>query len=182
MESKIKSRKSLRLPHYDYSQAGFYFVTICCQNKKILFGKVVGDEAQLNPAGEMIAKWYYKLETKFPGIRCREMIVMPNHFHCIIEIKHTASVGADPRVCPDFKPKDAHMGAPLPEVVHWFKTMTTNDYIRGVKDLNWPRFDKKLWQRNYYEHIIRSENSYLTISEYIQTNAIKWQKDKYYTP
>jgi len=74
------------------------------------------------------------------------------------------------------------MGPPLPEIVQWFKTMTTNDYIRGVKNSNWPRFDQKLWQRNYYEHIIRSEDSYLTIAEYIQTNAIKWQKDKYYTP
>jgi putative transposase len=73
-----------------------------------------------------------------------------------------------------------HVGSPLHRVVQWFKTMTTNEYIRGVKTLDWPRFNGKLWQRNYYEHIIRNETSYLTISNYIINNPAKWDTDKFY--
>jgi len=73
-----------------------------------------------------------------------------------------------------------HIGSPLHAMIQWFKTMTTNEYIRGVKNNDWPRFNKKLWQRNYYEHIIRNEKSCYQISEYVQTNPVKWQDDKYY--
>ena len=73
-----------------------------------------------------------------------------------------------------------HVGSPLRAVVQWFKTMTTNEYIRGVKTLGWQRFDKKLWQRNYWEHIIRNEQSYQRIANYILNNPAKWQNDKFY--
>ena len=66
------------------------------------------------------------------------------------------------------------------DVIGAFKSLTTNNYIQNVKQNNWQRFNKKLWQRNYYEHIIRDEKSYHQISEYIQTNPLKWQDDKYY--
>jgi len=70
-----------------------------------------------------------------------------------------------------------HIGSPLHRVVQWFKTMTTNEYIRGVKNLNWEPFDKKLWQRNYWEHIVRDENSYFKISNYIINNPMNWKED-----
>jgi hypothetical protein len=72
----------------------------------------------------------------------------------------------------------AHAGAPLHRVVQWFKTMTTNEYIRGVKNNHWQRFDKKLWQRNYWEHVIRNENEYNHIAQYIMDNPKKWTLDK----
>jgi REP element-mobilizing transposase RayT len=70
-----------------------------------------------------------------------------------------------------------HIGSPLQRVMQWFKTMSTNEYIRNVKTNNWPRFDGKLWQRNYWEHIIRDEKSYSAISEYIINNPLKWNND-----
>ncbi len=70
-----------------------------------------------------------------------------------------------------------HIGSPLHRVIQWFKTMTTNEYIRGVKNLGWEPFDKNLWQRNYWEHIIRNENSYQNISNYIINNPSKWNED-----
>ena len=88
------------------------------------------------------------------------MMVMPNHFHGIVQ--NVGSVGADLRVCPDtnndhINPIEGeHAGSPLHRVVQWFKTITTNEYIRGVKTLGWQPFNGKLWQRNYYEHIIRN--------------------------
>ena len=195
----IHQRKSIRLKGYDYSQAGFYFITICAQNRACLFGEIIDGVMILNDAGKMIAKWYYELENKFTDIRCHQMVVMPNHFHCIIE-----NVGADLRVCPENNIADGntnnivdgniqvehrnilgehgnilgeHVGSPLHRVVGWFKTMTTNEYIRGVKTLGWEPFDGKLWQRNYWEHIIRNENDYNRISNYIINNPLQWEKD-----
>jgi len=182
----IHKRKSIRLKGYDYTQQGLYFVTICVQNRECLFGHIKNEKMNLNNAGKMIEKWYYELENKFPNIKCGEHIVMPNHFHCIIH-----NVGADLRVCPnntdDHNPNTGgehnpntgeHMGSPLHFVVQWFKTMTTNEYIRNVKSNNWQRFNGKLWQRNYWEHIIRNEKSFKNISNYIVNNPTKWYNDK----
>ncbi|MBL7729084.1 MAG: transposase [Dinghuibacter sp.] len=168
----IHHRRSIRLKGYDYAQAGLFFLTICCQNRACLFGEIrtnepgqppnkpMHPEMILNDAGQMIAKWYYELENKFADIRCHEMIVMPNHFHCIIENTGT------------------NVGANVGRVVQWFKTMTTNEYIRGVKTLQWEPFNGKLWQRNYWEHIIRNENAYNRISEYIINNPQQWANDQ----
>ena len=72
------------------------------------------------------------------------------------------------------------MGLPLHRVVQWFKTMTTNEYIRNVKQNNWPVFNGSLWQRNYYEHIIRNEEELNKIREYIRNNPLNWQIDDYF--
>jgi putative transposase len=112
---------------------------------------------------------YRELENKFPDKKYRQMVIMPNHFHCIIEntISET-TVGTDLRVCPgilqgnrQFSGKNKisgnhislgeYAGSPLQRAVQWFKTMTTNAYIRGVRTKKWPPFDKKLWQRNCCE-------------------------------
>ena len=118
-------------------------------------------------------KWYFELPNKFPDIQCDQYIIMPNHIHFIIII-----VGADLRVCPD--DIGEHIGSPLHKIIQWFKTMTTNEYIRNVKNNRWEPFDGKLWQRNYYEHIIRNEQELNKIREYIINNPLKWELDKYY--
>ena len=81
----IHKRKSIRLKGYDYTQQGLYFVTICVQNRECLFVHIKNQKMNLNNAGKMIEKWYYELENKFPDIKYHEMVVMPNHFHCIIK-------------------------------------------------------------------------------------------------
>jgi putative transposase len=90
-------------------------------------------------------------------------------------------VGADLRVCPDSggaHDGGAHAGAPLPTIVQWFKTMTTNEYIRMVKHAGWTPFRGRLWQRNYYEHIIRNERALERIRDYILTNPLHWHLDR----
>lgn len=183
-------RKSIRLKGYDYSQAGLYFITICCQNKVHLFGNVINEQMILNDAGKMIEKWFNELQNKFPDVKCHEMVVMPNHIHFIIE--NIGSVGADLRVCPNdsnisktekrvSEILGEHAGSPLHRVLQWFKTMSTNEYIRGVKNNNWIPYDGKLWQRNYWEHIIRNDQSYQKISDYIINNPSKWNDDTLFT-
>lgn len=190
----IHHRKSIRLKGYDYSQAGLFFITICVQDRKCLFGEIVNGAMILNDAGQMVEKWYRELENKYPDKKCHEMVVMPNHFHCIIE--NVVTVWADLRVCPYDTPNQSiitptvsidappvsgeHKGSPLHRAVQWFKTMSTNEYIRGVKNLGWEPFNGKLWQRNYWEHIIRDEQSYQRISEYIINNPKNWNNDKFY--
>lgn len=202
-------RRSNRLKGYDYSKDALYFITICTQNRECLFGEIrrvaaplcgrlndstirITPQQQmiLNDAGEMIVKWYRELENKYPEIQCHEMVVMPNHFHCIIEktnnINQDAHIGAplrgrpDDKTEPDIKygPDNKKYDITIGDVVDWFKTMTTNEYIRGVKNLGWKRFDAKLWQRNYWEHIIRDDDSCHRIAEYITENPYNWYDDQ----
>ncbi|MFH1097473.1 MAG: transposase [Candidatus Desantisbacteria bacterium] len=142
-------------------------------------------EMVLNDSGQMIVRWFRELGNKFPDIQCDDFICMPNHIHFIVVI----GVGADLCVCPPcvYPPKHElgehnglgeHIGSPLREVVQWFKTMSTNEYIRGVKQNGWRPFNGKLWQRNYYEHIIRDENELNRIREYIINNPLHWEFDQ----
>ncbi len=207
----IHHRRSIRLKGYDYSQAGLYFVTICVKDRLHLFGKIENAKMILNDAGKMVERWYYELENKYPDKQCYEMVVMPNHFHCIIENiadiaesnAHDAEKGDnDLQMVAHDAEKGAHVGAPLRgrpfddeptygknnqkynatigDAIDWFKTMTTNEYIRGVKNNGWERFNQKLWQRDYWEHIIRDEKAYQTISNYILENPEKWRGDKFF--
>lgn len=171
-----RHRRSIRLCEYDYSQDGAYFVTICTQDRACLFGDITDGRMAVNDAGRMIEKWWLELNRKFSTIETDEYIIMPNHFHGIVVI-----VGADLRVCPvpAYAPgRGANAGSPLPSIIQWFKTMTTNEYIRGVKSCGWAPFTGKLWQRNYYEHIIRDERSLTRIREYIDNNPIQWETDR----
>jgi len=159
---KLLNRQSIRLKGYDYSSPGYYFITICVQDRKSLFGEIINGKIQLNEVGQMIQKWYQKLPEKFDHTINDAFICMPNHIHFITQI-----------VYPDTKNIVS-----LSDIIQWFKTMTTNEYIRNVKSQNWPRFNKRLWQRNYWEHIIRNENSLNNICDYIYTNPQKWEQDR----
>jgi putative transposase len=192
-DPRIHHRRSIRLKGYDYRQAGGYFVTIVTQGRDALFGEVINGEMILNDAGEMIVRWWLELPNKFPNINVDIFVVMPNHFHGIISIIEDADanvVGDDLRVVPDLHDDDRgeHAGspgqdqqrpnAPLSQIIQWFKTMTTNEYIRGVKQLGWKPFNGKIWQRDYYEHIIRSEAEADRIARYIESNPAQWNNDK----
>jgi len=188
------------------------------------FGHVKNGEMVLNDAGKMVETWYDELENKYRNLKCHEMVVIPNHFHCIVEIIRGAHcpmgahVGAplrgrpvldngrpvlddghpgyhksdvtdqndesesqtDSKQPPLYGPENKKTNVPIGQMMYWFKTMTTNAYIRGVKNLGWLRFNGKLWQRNYYEHIIRNEPSYQRIAEYIINNPAKLEADKFY--
>lgn len=177
----IHHRRSIRLPGYDYSQCGYYFITICTQNRRCLFGEIKNGRMILNDAGKMISHWWNELKNKYANVRIDEYVVMPNHCHGIINIVNSP-VGADLRVCPEIELGE-HTGSPLQhwpvsKMVQWFKTMTTNEYIRNVKQNHWQPFDGKLWQRNYYEQIVRDDKSLPRIREYVVNNPSQWQNDK----
>ncbi len=204
---KIHNRRSIRLKGYDYSQAGLYFITICVQNRECLFGNITNGTMKWNDAGTMIEKQWTELTKRFKNIILNEFITMPNHFHAILQIgvvretfmvapninekeKRESEKGQPQGIAPTDFPTDFPTDSPtdsltdsstdktVGDIIGAFKSITTNEYIKGVKLNNWQRFNGKLWQRNYWEHIIRNEKAYQNISDYIVNNPLKWNEDK----
>ena len=188
-------RKKLRIPDFDYSQPGAYFVTIVTQDRKTLFGQIVDGKMILNDIGGMVEEVIDQIPEHYPGIHVDLYVVMPNHIHLLFLI---SDVVAGPRACHTDTTKH---GQPqgiesteerpgqtqevdlteerisLPEIVHRIKSLSTHQYILGVRDKGWLRFEKRLWQRSYYEHIIRNEKDYQEIYDYIAANPMSWEKD-----
>lgn len=182
-KDQSKKRTKMRLPEYDYAQAGAYFVTIVTQNRRCLFGEIIESEMQLNDAGRMVEGVCRQISELIFGLELDIYQIMPNHFHGLFVLNEM--VGADLRVCPDLT-KDK-LGQPqrvaptsLPDVIQRFKSITTKRYIDGVAYHNWPSFNKRLWQRNYYDHIIRDEKDLQSVVGYILTNPQNWLQDEEY--
>ncbi len=155
-------RKKLRLKGYDYSSEGVYFVTIIIQNRQCLLGDVYDNVLSLSPAGEMIAQYWLRLPQQYPQFELDDFVVMPNHFHAIIVIHDVA--------------KDKKQ-VTLSQGIQWFKTVTTNAYIRGVKNHSWIPFIGKLWHRSFHDYIIRDERGLHNLKLYIAQNPERWHED-----
>ena len=240
-------RRSIRLKGYNYSQEGWYFVTIDLEDKRNLFWKE-NSKFELNEIGEMVEKIIFDIPIYYLGISIDEHIVMPNHVHLIINIgkgrkwdsnddgkgrkwdsnddgkgrkwdsnddgkgrkwdsartlNHKIIVGADPCIRPNdninsnirpndninsnirpndninsnIRPNDnINSIFSLSEIIQRFKILSTNRYIYGVKNQKWPRFYRRLWQRDYYERIIRNKQEYMRIEKYIKNNPENWIK------
>jgi REP element-mobilizing transposase RayT len=187
--SRLPKRKPNRLKCYDYSQNGAYFITLCAKDKKCLFGKVVGDAAlgvpptdrahstdcghdvedaalgaphtELSKIGKIVERFIFGI-----GDMLDVYVIMPNHVHMILIVDSengTSSVTSDgtPRAASPTK-------AVIPKVINSFKGLTTK------------KAGFALWQRSYYDHVIRDEEDYLHVAEYIETNPIKWKLDRLY--
>ncbi len=162
------ARRSVRLKNYDYSQAGAYFVTICTQKKEYLFGTIKDGKIVLNDAGEIVNEFCTKTESHFTNTIFDAFVIMPNHFHAII----TVGAGFPRPVKNQIHDGRGDPAPTLGNIVGFFKYQTT-------KQINILRQTPghKLWQRNYYEHVIRDENDYQRIYKYIQNNPLKWASD-----
>jgi REP element-mobilizing transposase RayT len=171
-------RQSLRLKGYDYSKSGAYYVTICTQKRQCLLGTINDGKMVLNHAGEMVQKIWNDLSIKCPEMVIDEFIIMPNHVHGIIFIVGAPLVGA-PSIESRMGDKDRAGTRPAPtsslgDVVGIFKSISTHLYAINVNANNWPAFPGKLWQRNYYERIIRNDDELNRIREYILNNPQQW--------
>lgn len=155
------ARKQIRLKDYDYTQNNAYFITICTYKRATLFGYIVDGALQSfpNSPDKMVEKWLMELENKFENLYLDDFIVMPNHIHFVV-----------------FN----HSGKSIAEVADWFKTMTTNDYISHVKSGAFPAFKERIWQRNYYEHVVRNDEDLFESRRYIEENPLKWELDELY--
>ena len=148
------TRKRLRLVCYDYSQNGAYFVTICTQQRVCCFWN---DEiGGLNEADTSVVKRLKELPVRFSGLHLDCYAVMPNHVHLLLVLSHQAS-------------------SPLEEALQWLKGITTRDYMQGVRAGNYPPFPGRLWQRSYYDHVIRNQQDLDEARAYIRDNPVKWR-------
>ena len=145
------NRRTVRLKDYDYAQPGAYFVTICTQDRACLFGDVMDYTMKLNAVGRLVATLWNEVPARFANVDLDMFVVMPNHIHGILLYPDDGPVMADrtratTRVAPT-----------IGKVVGAFKSLSTVEYVRNVKANGWPAFHSRLWQRNYYEHVIRDE-------------------------
>jgi len=160
-------RKDNRLPDFDYRSPGPYAFTICTHRREWRFGHVTTEcVMNPNPAGKMVAEIWEAIPNKFPMAILNAFVVMPNHIHGIITLA-SDTIETNPDIA---------------GVIGWFKAVTTNRYIWGVRDAGWPRFDKHVWQRDYFEHIVRNDAEMNRYCEYIANNPANWATDKYALP
>ncbi len=182
----IHHRRSIRLKGYDYSQAGAYFITICCSDRICRFGNIIENEMTINEFGQIAYNEWIKLTERFANFELDVFQIMPNHLHGIIVLNDTVGAGFTPARNDDNAQNDSvddkRAGAsPAPtvsDIVGAYKSLAANGCLGIYKSKN--ETMGKLWQRNYHEHIIRNEQSYQTISNYIINNPSKWNDDKFY--
>ncbi len=153
-------RRSIRLRDFDYSRPGAYFITICIHKGKSILGKILDGKINLSKFGKIVKSTWLDLPKYYPNIRIDVFTIMPNHFHGIIFI-----VGAGLKPAPT--------KYPLSEIIRGFKTFSS----RRINEMrHMPGIP--VWQRNYYEHVVRNENELNLIREYILYNPLQWQYDR----
>lgn len=156
----LPKRKPARLKGYDYSQNGAYFITICVKDRKQLLSKIVGDDAHIVPQnnlskiGIICDKHINYINNKYKNATVDKYVIMPNHIHLIVLLHGTMWASSPTKN--------------IETIIRSFKTMVTKEIGFSI------------WQRSYYDHIIRGERDYQKIWEYIDTNVLKWEMDRFY--
>lgn len=195
----IHHRRSIRLKGYDYSRRGAYFITICAQDRRCLFGEVAIGEMRLNDMGRLLDFTWHDLINHNNNIGLDGYVIMPNHFHGILWIVTDGKTGADgvpvgagsepaptgtpsasahvtgfPSMTPsETPPTEPRRNHGLPEIIRQLKTFSA----RRINELRQTP-GVAVWQRNYYEHIIRNERELERIREYIIQNPRHWERDR----
>ncbi|MGI2907312.1 transposase [Tolypothrix sp. VBCCA 56010] len=197
MENYIRKfyRRSLRLRGYDYSQAGAYFITICTNKRKCLFGNVLNNDVNINDLGNIVFYFWHSLPSKYSQIELDQFVIMPNHLHGIVVINDVEAIHELPlqkvhngEIHESINAGTIHESINietihklslrerrnmlLPKAVGYFK-MNSAKAINQKLSFS----GQSLWQRNYYEHIIRNEAELDRIRQYIWNNPVKWQLD-----
>jgi len=170
-----RKRKPIRLIGYDYTQPGAYFVTICTHQRVPLFGTVTNGAMQLNACGRIAEAEWKRTAALRPDIAVDDFVVMPNHIHAIIVIYDSRDLVPQTPV----EPHDPQFARPVPgslgTIVGAYKAAVTRQSRRLQDTISLP-----LWQRNYHDHIIRTEHTYHTIRHYIRDNPRRWTQDTYH--
>jgi len=177
----IHHRRSIRLEGYDYAATGAYFITICAHERESLFGEIVAGEMLPGEYGRVVLSEWLKTGDIRQEVLLGEFVVMPNHFHGILKVKdgatcHKGTAGHNKgtaRRAPTVEQFGKPIADSLPTIIRSFKSSVTKciNEIRNSPGL-------PVWQRNYYEHVIRDEADYNRLAEYVTTNPQRWIEDK----
>ena len=178
----LHHRRSVRLRGYDYTRTGAYFVTICAHGRECLFGEMRANVMHLGPLGEIATAAWQDIPRHFPAVEIDAMVVMPNHLHGIIMLaetnlgaKHFPLENASP-LQQTGNPRGTHPGS-LAAIIQNYKSIAARkiNAVRGAPGA-------RVWQRNYYEHIVRDEADLRRIREYVEHNPATWAKDPLFGP
>ena len=177
MSALLYQRRSICLPEYDYAGAGAYFVTTCVHGRECLFGEIADNVMNLNGFGKVAESCWHDLPKHYIHIGLDAFIVMPNHVHMIIEIRDAVSVGAGAPAAGD-RLAPTSVTAPtsrhgLSEIVRAFKSFSS----RRINELR-NTVGQPVWQRNYFERVIRNEDELRRARDYILNNPLKWALDR----
>jgi REP element-mobilizing transposase RayT len=168
----LQTRKPTRLKQFDYSQNGYYFITICTKDKQKLFGNIVGDGAcdipkiKLSHIGKIADKYIQVMNSKYNNTLVDKYVIMPNHIHLIIKITNTINTD---NILNGMSQAPSPTNAIIPKFVSLYKRYCNREC------------NKNIFQRSFHDHIIRGEKDYLKIWNYIDTNPQKWQQDCFFT-
>ncbi len=165
-------RRSLRLPRFDYTQQGAYFVTICTRNRVCLLGDIVEGRMHLSEAGRLAQVAWEDLPHHYPHVQIDVWVIMPNHMHGIVILAEAQATEDDMPVDVGAGLKPAPTRHGLPEILRAFKTFSARRINALHNTVGTP-----FWQRNYYEHIIRNEAALNRIRQYIADNPARWAED-----
>ena len=165
-------RRSVRLKEYDYSQPGAYFITILASDRSHIFGKIADDQVQLSEIGRIVKHEWLRVEKRFPHVQLGAWIIMPNHFHGIVNLIETET-----NIHPSNGRALEHFGSPvsgsIPTIIRSFKSSVTQQY-----QLLTQNYSTKIWHRGYYDHVIRDEEDLENTHNYILNNPFKWIEDE----
>ncbi len=170
---ELPVRKNIRLKDYNYSQEGYYFVTICAFAQEGIFGKIfVGSihestEVCLSPAGNIVASVISNISVRYPSVDIKKFVIMPNHLHMLVAIHEKRSIRESTL-------RTAGKRSLLSQIIGYMKMNAT----KQIREQNIGIYD--VWQSSYHDHIIRNEADYRRIWQYIDTNPVRWREDCYY--
>ncbi len=167
-----KKRRSIRLKNYDYSQQGAYFLTICTKNKQCLFGDIKEDKIRLNRLGAIVCECWQVIPEHFSHVELDTFVIMPNHIHGILWI--AKSVSDEYQSSAQYQKV---IKGSIPTIVRSFKSVVT----KQINQICQQKGTSLIWQRNYYEKIIRDEKMLDNIREYIINNPANWKLDDDYS-
>ena len=175
-DPKIHHRRSIRLKGYDYSLAGAYFVTIVAWQREMLFGEIINEEMELNELGQIVSEKWKWLGTQYEYVELGIWVVMPNHFHGILIIERRDTARCVPTRVNENRMFGEMQPGSLSAIIRSFKSAVTKR-INELRNM----LGKEVWQKGFYEHIIRNENDLYNIRKYIELNPLQWEIDEYYS-
>lgn len=158
----VPARRHTRLPGWDYRSPGPYAITLCSQHREWFFGDVVDGKMCHNAAGTMIVAVWREMIIEFPRVALDAFVLMPNHLHAIVRLSREGPIG----------------NPTLGDVVGRFKSITTARYSVGVHEHDWPPYDRRLWQSDFYDHIVRGQADLDRCRRYIRANPANWETDR----
>ena len=181
MQSQLPNRKNIRLRNYDYTKEGLYFITICASERnKQIFGHIEDGVVHLNHTGEIVKQCWEEIPSHFPNTVLHEYIIMPDHIHGIIELVGANNYSPNTQNTTNNHSHGTTNNGSLEQIGEKYfaptgTSKTIGSIVRGFKIGVTKQIGHSLWQRNYYEHIVRSTDDYIQISMYIVQNPQNWK-------